>query len=97
MQCNLCGKTCCTKNIKPNHIVEPKENKKPKEEDFQHNRYKNVNWSEVRSHQNGHEKNKGDARRETVAKANAFGDARMRYAIFYIDCRMGIHPSNWIK
>ena len=38
-------------------------------------------------------KNKGDARRETLAKANAFGDARIRYAIYYIHCRMGIPPS----
>ena len=54
---------------------------------------KSINWSEVRNHASGHEKVKGDARREVLAKSPAYAEARVRYAIFYLTCRMGIDPS----
>ena len=40
---------------------------------------------------------KGDARREVLAKSPAYADARIRYAIFYLHCRMGIHPQKLNK
>ena len=48
-------------NIKPSHILEPKENRKPEEvADIEKIAstvgIKNVNWSEVRNHQSGHDK-----------------------------------------
>ena len=69
-------------NIKPNNIIEPKETKRQKpaadmEKITSTIGIKHVNWSEVRNHASGHEKNKGDARRETLAKANAFGYANV--------------------
>ena len=44
----------------------------------------------------GHEKNKGDARREVLAKGPSYAEACVRYAIYHINCRMGI-PSQKLK
>ena len=38
----------------------------------------------------GHEKNKGDARREVLAKGPTYAEARVRYGILHINSRMGI-------
>ena len=61
-------------NIRPYHIPDPRENRKPKiaanmEKIASTIGIKNVNWNEVRNNQVGHVK-KSDARRETLAKAN---------------------------
>ena len=85
-------------NGKPNHIHEPKENRRPKvatdkEKIARTIHIKNINWNEARNHQVGHMKNKADARRETLAKANAYEDTRIRYAIYLLHCKLGIAPS----
>ena len=51
---------------------------------------------ETRTHSTGHEKNKGDARREVLAKGPSYAEARVRYAIYHLNCRMGI-PSNKLR
>ena len=51
---------------------------------------KNINWSETRTHAVGHEKNKGDANREILAKSRTFAEARVRYAILHLNAKMGI-------
>ena len=51
---------------------------------------KNINWSETRTHAMGHEKNKGDAGREVLAKVPTYAEARVRYAIYHLNSRMGI-------
>ena len=83
--------------IVPNHI--PEENtevaKKPKvaadmEKIASVIGIKNINWSETRTHAVGHEKNKGDATREVLAKSQTYAEARVRQAILYLNSRMGI-------
>ena len=85
-----------------NHVIKAEAPKKPKvaadmEKIASVIGIKNITWSETRYHANGHEKVKGDARREVVAKSPAYAGARIRYAIFYLTCRMGIHPSKLMK
>ena len=82
-------------NIKPNNIPNEKTVTPPK---AVHNIKKivsvvgmiRVNWNEVKNHQVDHAKNKYDARKELLAKGNSFADARIRYAIFHIQCKLGI-------
>ena len=52
-----------------------------------------INWNEVRNHQAGHAKNKYDARKEVLAKGNAFTDARIIFAICHMHCKVGIQLS----
>ena len=58
---------------------------------------KNITRSETRNHASGHEKIKSDARKEILTKSPAYANARNRYAIFYLHCRMNIHPSKLYK
>ena len=86
-------------NIRPNHIPEPRENRRPKtaadmEKIASTIGIKNVNWNKVRNHQIGHMKNKSDARRETLAKTNAYKDARISYAIYLLHCKLGFTLPN---
>ena len=53
---------------------------------------KNITWSETRTHASGHKRVKGNARREVLDKSPAFAEARVRYAIYHLTCRMGISP-----
>ena len=84
--------------MKSNHVIKPEAPKKPKvaadmEKISSVIGIKNINWSETRTHATGHEKNKGDARREVLAKGPAFAEARVKYAIYHLNRRMGINPS----
>ena len=87
-----------TNNIKPNHVITTEAPKQPKvaadmEKKASVIGIKNITWNETRTHASGHEKIKGKARREVLAKFPTYADARVRYAIFYLTCRMGIHPT----
>ena len=78
-------------NIKPNHVITPEAPKKPKvaadiEKIASVIGIKNISWSETRTHATGHEKVKGEARREVLAKSPAYAKARVRYTIFYLTC-----------
>ena len=90
-------KVASLNKIVPNHIPEerPEAARKPKvaadmEKIANVIGIKNINWSETRTHAVGHEKNKGDARREVLAKGPTYAEARVRYAILHINSRMGI-------
>ena len=98
-------------NIKPNHVIASEAPKKPKvaadmEKIASVIGIKNITWSETRTHASGHEKIKGDARREVLAKSPVYAEAQVRYAIYHLTCRMGIFPDKlriteskimWIK
>ena len=91
-------KVAALNKIIPNHIPEernPEAVRKPKiaadmEKIASVIGIKNINWSETRTHAVGHEKNKGEATREILAKSSTYAEARVRYAILYINSRMGI-------
>ena len=49
-----------------------------------------VNWNEVRNHQVCHAKNKYEAKKEVLAKSNAFADATIQYALYFIHWKIAI-------
>ena len=66
-------------NIKPNHIITTETTKRPKIA---------ADMEKIAS-----VKIKGDARRETLAKSTAYAEARVRYAIYHLNYKMGINPT----
>ena len=69
-------------NMKPNHVIKTTSHTKPKvnadmEKIASVIGIKNIIWSETRNHVSGHDKIKGDVRREILAKSPAYANAEL--------------------